>query len=217
MELDELRAAWQSMDTRLASQQALTREILRYGRRHQLLTVLRPMVVGQTVGVVSGLAGALGAAAFWVQRSNVPHLLAIGIMMQVYAILLILVVARTLALIAGVDANEPVVALQRRVALIRRTVVLGGIWLGLPWWILWVPVLVMVFHAFLGVDLMVREPGVVVGCALFGAAGLLVTLERMRRMRATPDTVQRLDSIFAGRGLVSVQRTLDDLARFERE
>jgi hypothetical protein len=89
---------------------------------------------------------------------------------------------------------------------------------GLPWWFLWVPIL-MVLAALVGVDLAARAPGLVWGGMAVGAAGLLGTwcLHRWSRRPGQARLAGAVDDAVTGRSLRRAQAQLDELRRFEQE
>jgi serine/threonine-protein kinase len=124
----------------------------------------------------------------------------------------------TLGQISRIDYAAPVVAIQKQFAKLRRTYVISGIVVGLPWWIMWMPFATVVF-GLLGVDqrsytLNFYGPG-----TLVGIAGLLATwgLHRWSRRPARATFGKALDDSLTGSSLRKAMARIDEIARFEQE
>ncbi|MBI3130733.1 MAG: hypothetical protein HYZ13_05200 [Acidobacteria bacterium] len=217
MEFDELKASWDALNARLDQQGESHRELLREHRMDRARRGLRPLAWGQGIQMVCGALLILFSASFWVDHRAVPHLFAMGLVMHLYGLGLIVFGARMHYLLGHLDFGAPVLELQARVARLRRFYVVGGMWIGLPWWFLWMPFMTMIFKAFFGVDMATKAPAVwVIGTAV-GLAGCLVTYLIVRYLDRRPDLTRKQDDAAAGRGLTQAQRILDELARFDRE
>ena len=217
MELDDLKAAWQELDRKLDRQRDLSLQILRQGPQDRIRRGLRPLVWGQAFSMAGGLLTVLLSAAFWSSHLHTIHLLATGLLMHLYGVATILFGARILFLAGRIDYAQPVLEIQARLARLRRAYVLGGIWLGLPWFVLWIPCLEMAFVALFGADLFVHAPAVLAWCLLSGLVGWLPVLGLLLWARKRPALARRLEAFAAGRSLNEAQRQVEALARFEQE
>ena len=65
MELDDLKAAWQSLDRRLQRQQELDLQLFRQGKLDRMRSGLRPLFWGQIVQMLCGLCFIALAALLW--------------------------------------------------------------------------------------------------------------------------------------------------------
>src|SRR3546814_10367088 len=70
--------------------------------------------------------------------------------MHVYGIAVIIFGGVMLGRISRIDFSTPVLNLQKQLASVRRQYVIGGMCVGLPWWLLWVPCAMLVFMALFG-------------------------------------------------------------------
>jgi len=217
MELDDLKVQWQSLQARVERQTALNLHLLRQGQMDRLRRGLRPLAWGQALSMAGGLGIALLSAFFWTSHLNSPHLVAIGLLMHLYGLATILFGARVFVLLAELDFGQPVLDLQARLARLRRFYVLGSIWLGLPWFVLWVPCLEMAFVALFGADLFVHAPMVLVWLLASGLLGWLPVLGLLIVSRKRPALARKLEAFAAGASLNRAQAQLDELARFETE
>ena len=216
MELDDMKAAWKTLNERLDAQAALNLHMYKQGKLDRLRRGLRPLVWGQAIQIVIGALAAVWGAGFWVAHRNVPHLLIAGLIVHAAGISMIALGALMEALIARIDYSAPVLTIQRRLAQLRKVYVRGGLAIGLPWWLLWIPFL-MVLIGYAGVDLYLHAPSVIwIGTAI-GVAGLLATWVFVRSAGSRPRLAGRLESSAAGGSIRRAQAYLDEIARFEHE
>jgi hypothetical protein len=218
MELDDFKVAWKTLDRRLEKQNLLTRELFREGRLESARTRLRPLVWGHALQIVLGVLGALWFAPFWIAHRQETPLLLAGLAMHAYCVALIAAGVAVLAQVARIDYAAPVVAIQRALLRLRWTYVRTGLAIGLAWWFLWVP-LIMVLIGMAGGDLYANAPSAVIGGLLSGVVGLFLTFV-VYRWANQPSRARLGRWLADGAAGVSIRRAqaaVDDLTRFERE
>ena len=219
-ELAELKGAWRELERRLEDSEARQVALAREARVQRTRGTLRNLAWGQALQVALWLAVTVVVARFWVQHRATPHLLVFGLVLHAYGVLTIVLSVRQLLLLSQVDYAAPVVVLQRQLALLRRVRLQAQLWLGLPWWMLWVVATVVGTKWLRGVDLYAPAPGWVHAALALGALGMVLTLWLPRRFAHTPGGARflqrRLDDL-AGRSLVRATQQLDEVARFGRE
>ena len=135
-----------------------------------------------------------------------------------FGVACIVLAGMTLGAIGKIDYAAPVLQIQTQLARVRRLYIIGGMVIGLPWWVLWVPVLVVL--AALGhIDVVAHAPGVVWGGLAIGALGLLGTwwFHRWSRNPSRPRRASALDDAVTGRSLRRARAQLEELQRFEQE
>lgn len=216
MELDEMKAAWKTLDQRLDTQAALNLHMFKEGKLDRLRRGLRPLVWGQAIQIVIGALIALWGGGFWVDHREVPHLLIAGLLVHASGISMIALGALMEALIARIDYSAPILTIQRQLAQLRKVYVRGGMAIGLPWWLLWMPFL-MVLAGYAGVDGYRHAPSVIWIGTVVGIAGLFATWLFIRWANKYPKLAKRLDDSAAGGGINKAQAYLDEIARFEQE
>lgn len=199
MELDELKAAWRVLDHRVSGLEAAAPARGVGGVRAEL----RPLVIGQTIQIVAGLAFAVGAGSFWIDHRDMPNLVVTGLLLHLYAIAMIVAAARNLFLVSRVSEGAPVLALQRRVASLRAWRIREGRWFGIVGCFMWVALIVWAF-ALLGVDIVATRPGFV-GFLLATAVVCLGVYVVVSRLARSPE----------GRAVQRARERLDEIARFE--
>jgi len=218
MELDEMKAAWQSLDARLAEQTALNLHLLRESRLDRIRRGLRPLVIGQVLQILFGAAIVILGGSFWPDHRDVPHLLVAGVLVHLYGVLAIAGAGITIGHVRRIDHAGPVVELQRRLAQLRRVYVASGLVVGLSWWFVWMPLLMVVF-GHLGVDLYQRAPSVIGWGTATGVIGLLLTwwFARWARSPKRPGMARAVDESLAGASITKAQRFVDELEQFQKE
>jgi len=117
MELDDLKNAWQSLDQRLAAQQALTLSLVRNDKLGRARSALRPLFVSQWIKLAVGIAVCFLFAPFWVAHRHTLHLMVPGLLLHVFGVMYIIDAVRELGLLGGVDYTQPVLTIQKRLAL----------------------------------------------------------------------------------------------------
>jgi hypothetical protein len=144
MELDEMKLAWQALGRQLERQHALNLELLRRERAGRARRHLRPLVWGQSLQIVLGVAIMLWGIGFWSTHLGIWQAVACGIAMQLLGTLAVAFPVRLLVMQQGIDYAAPVLDIQRRLARMRAWrvkveapvfAVLGGV--------IWIPALMM--------------------------------------------------------------------------
>lgn len=216
MELDELKSAWQSLDRRLQQQNALSLLALKQGSTQRMRSSLWPLVWGQAIQMLMGAAGLLVLAPIWIAHRHDITVLICGVVMHAYCVGLIVVGALVQSRIARIDYAAPVLAIQRQLLQLRRTYAVGGaLAVGLPWWFLTAPLLVVLTRG----AIMRNAPSVIWIQLAIGAVGLLATFwfHRWSHRPQRAQLARRLDASTTGSSIRRAQAEAEEIARFERE
>lgn len=216
MELDDMKTAWKTLDQRLDTQAALNLHMFKEGKLDRMQRGLRPLIWGQAIQIVIGAMIAIWGGSFWVDHRDVTHLLIAGLIVHAAGVSMVVLGVVMQALIARIDHSAPVLTIQRQLAQLRKVYVYGGMAIGLPWWFLWMPFL-MVLFGYLGVDLYKHAPAVIWIGSASGVAGLLATWGFMRWAGKRPRFAKHLEDSAAGGSINTAQARLDEIARFEQE
>lgn len=170
MELHELESAWKTLDQRVAAQ-ALDIERLREatigGRLHR---TLRRMTVGQVVQLAIGIVFAVMGGSYWTDHIDVPHLVAYGLGLHLYGILLLGSAVALLVRLAAVDYAKPVAEVQSQLLLLRRARIRTERILWIAGAIAWVPLMMMAVRAGLRLDVWAINPAYVLWNLAAGVA-----------------------------------------------
>jgi hypothetical protein len=218
MELDELKSAWKALDRRLERDAAINLQLLRERRLDKARGSLRPLYVGQILQMLWGLGFIVLGVLLWSTRPDAAAVIAAGMVVHAYGVVCIIGAGIVLGGIGRIEYAAPVLKIQKRLAQVRRAYIVSGMVAGLPWWFLWVPLL-MVLLALGGVDLYAHTPATV-WCGLgAGAVGMLATawFHRWSRNPLRPRLAQAVESAVTGASLRKAQAQIDELLRFERE
>ncbi len=214
MEIDDIRQAWKDLDRRLEQQHAEHLELRRETRLGALQRGLRPLVWGQSLQLLIGVALATWAVSFWIPHRHVTHLLVSGILMQALGLFMVISATRVLALVRRLDLGAPVAAIQHRLADLRHwrvrveapiNAVVGSF--------IWIPALIMSLAAH-GLD--PWGPGMASWAGLsalvgLGVVAMVVWLARRHGYGA------RLEAHAAGNSVQRARQILDEIEQFERE
>lgn len=214
-DFDALRSAWKTLEQRLDRQQALNTRLLTESRLQRAKRGLWTVVVGQACQLLIGIAATLLFARIWVTHADDPVIVACGIVMHGWAILLTASAVLELVLVTRINYAQPVLVIQRNVALLRRWRTRVTPWLGIAFWVLW-PVLVLLGLRVNGIN----PSGTFLAISfLLGVAGLVGTwiFSRWARRPERRHLGDALDRDHAGRALTRAQAMLDEIREFERE
>ncbi len=217
-ELDDLKATWQTLNRNLERQHALALHQFREKKLNRFQTGFRPLVAGQIVQIICGGLLALLGGSFWTDHLGVAHLMAYGISVHLYGIMLIVFAARDLNLIKQFDYSAPVLVLQKQIAALREWHVRAGLWFGVTGCFIWIPLILMIFHG-LGADVWKRSPQVVgwfFASALVGL-GIIYGLVAFSRRPGKEKFAQSLEDSSAGRSVRRAESLLEEIERFEQE
>jgi hypothetical protein len=218
MELDELKSAWQALDRRFERQSALQLDLHRERRIDRARSSLRPLFLGQIAQILFGLVFILLAAMLWSTKPEAASVIAAGVVVHAYGIACLVLAGLVLGGIRRIDYAESVLDIQTHLARLRRLYVLSGMIAGLPWWFLWVPIL-MVLAGLGGANLYARAPSLVWTGLGVGAAGLLATawFHRWARDARRPRLAKAIEGAVTGASLRRAQAELDRIRRYESE
>ncbi len=218
MELDDLKTTWRSLDARLERQNRLAWENLKDRRLEKARSGLRPLFWGQVLQILIGIPVIGLGIVIWSRHPDVASLVAAGLILHAYGVLMIMFAGRTLWHISRIDYAAPVVAIQRQLAELRRAYAVSGMVVGLSWWLMWMPFL-MALVGLVGVDVFARAPLVIYSGTAIGITGLLLTwwFHRWARDPSRPRLAKFMEDSMTGRSLLKAQAVLDDVKRFEEE
>lgn len=217
MELDDLKSAWQTLDQRLQLNNALKLHELRERTLARTRSNLRPLFWGQIAQILLiGVPAILFAALLWASKPAFASVIVAGVVLHAYGVLTIISAGVVLAQLAKINHAAPVVEIQKQLARTRTLYVRSGMICGLPWWFLWVPIL-MVLAGLGDVSLLDRAPLMVWGGLGVGALGLLLTFQFHRWVRhpSRAHFGRVMDESLAGSSLHKAIAQLKEVEHFE--
>ena len=86
-ELDDLKSVWQTLNRNLERQHTLALHQFKETKMARFRSGLRPLVLGQLLQLVIGVAITLASAQFWVNHIGAPLLLICGLFLHGYGIM----------------------------------------------------------------------------------------------------------------------------------
>jgi hypothetical protein len=218
MELDEMKAAWETLNQQLKRENAISLAMLTHQKLTSTRSGLRPLVWGQILQILFGIPFLLLAAVLWSTKPHAISVIVAGVVVHAYGIGCIITAGVILGAIHNIDYSGLVLEIQDRLARVRRAYIVGGIVAGLTWWFLWVP-LFMVLAALAHVNLYAHAPSLVwsgLAVGVVGLAGMLWLYVYSRK----PGCVRLrrfVDQAVVGRSLLRAQAQLDEIRRFAQD
>lgn len=214
MELDELKQAWHSMEQRLERQQALNVQLLTESRVDRAKRHLRWLLLGQCAQLALGVLATVLSARFWIANHEVPALLAAGLAGHAWGVLVVCSAVVELLLVTRIQYAQPVVTVQRYLAILRRWRTRVAPWLGLPFLLACMlgPMLLAALGAPVPTAWVV---GNLVAC--LGLAIAAVWFYRWSHRPGREALARRIDDFLGGDSLRRATERLEELAEFERE
>jgi len=216
MELDELKLAWHSLDRRMEALMSMNQQDLLNQKRSKASSKLRPLAWGQSLQILMGSIIALLSAGFWYSNLETPHLFFAGLSLHIYGIVLIIFGGAMHGMLSRVDYSAPVMSIQKQLAKTRRFYVLASTTLGMVWWLLWVPLMMVALVWAFGVDMYAHQPLILWSWVIIGGGGLLASLGFIYWASKRPLLSSKLERSAAGKSLNNAQAFLDEIAEFEK-
>jgi hypothetical protein len=217
MELDDFKETVAHLDRRVAHAGNLAVAAYAQQRLDRTRASLRPVLWEHAGQIALGVLITLAVGPFWWNHRAEPGLLVSGLLLHLYAVLMIVLGARVIVLIRTLRLDAPVLRIQKELAGLRRSYVLTGFVIGMPWWLLWIPLASVVF----GFDPIADSWRVwLIANLIFSVVGMLATLWFFRHLWIAPvdsDRRRGVEERVAGTGFKRAQDLLDEIARFERE
>lgn len=216
IELDDLKLALKTLETRLDWRNAATLRADKASKMRDVRAGLRPLGIGLTIQVVSGLLVALTFGTFWVAHRSEPQLLTCGLLLHGYGLILVISAVRQLLPLWCIDYSEPVLVVQRRLGELRASRLRGAIWLAVTGCLMWVPLLLLIFF-WLGVDLWVKNRAFVYWNIATGLLllGLCYVIWRWSKRPGWGRLAEYLNQSMVGRSIARAQTALAALDEFE--
>jgi len=220
MELDDFKSAWQSLDRKLERDHGIQKRLFLEHRLDKTRSSLRPLVFGQVLQMLLGTALIVLGVACWRRNVEIPGYLVAGIVLHAFGVVNVAWAGITLGLIGCIDYAAPVLAIQKRLALLQRFYALGAVVCGLPWWIMWL--LVVIAFAGLGgqsASVDANTPTWIWITLAVCLSGLVGTwwFYRWSQRAGYPRLAKAMHDTVIGTSLRKAQAQLNELERFEKE
>lgn len=219
MELDDLKQAWQTLDRRLERQQAIHLRLFTENRLDKAKYGLRWLLLRKILQIAIAVAMTVFFATFWIAHRGDSVLLLSGLVLHAYSVMLIVSGVMELLIATRIHYAAPVLTIQKYLTYLKLWRSRMMPWLGLSWWLLWIPLTLVGFEALFGANLWANAPDAVYTFVGVGMAGLLTTLWLIH---ASPQRLRQsvrdyLESSNTGHAIQRAQAMLDEIERFEKE
>lgn len=208
MDIDDMKLAWQAMDTRLQRQSALNLQLFTESRLDKARARLRPLLVWQSVQILLGIGMAVVFARFWVHHTDSIPALVSGLALHAWGVALVVCSAVDVLLLTRMHYARPVLTVQKTLGQLRYWRVRWQPWLGLAWCLLWLALLEVAAQAITGQDLPTRYLLWNTAFNLLLLGGCVLLLRRRRDL---------FDAGSIGKGIPRAQAMLDEIEDFKRE
>lgn len=218
MEIEQIRSTWQALERQLQVRNALDIQLAMERKLERMRSSLLPLRNGQVVQMLFGLVWVILAVMYLGRNRDQPLLLTMGLISQLYGLLCIILGGITLGLLGRIDPAAPVIAVQERIARLRRAYVLHGMIIGLAWWLFWMPATTVVF-GLLGSDQSGFTWAFYLPGTGLGLLGLLGTwwFHHWSRSPKRPRMAKAMENSVVGGSIREAQALLDEVLRFEKE
>jgi hypothetical protein len=218
MELDELKVSWQSLERRMNQVHAQNLALITDAQRSKARWRLAPVFVGALCSVAIGgwLIGVF--ARFWTAHLDTTSAIVAGVALHAASIGIVITGLVQLFIVARINFAEPVLTIQRYLALLQTWEARTFHWAWLASWLLWPALLVAGAMAVAGVDLWARAPGVVIINVAAGVGGAVLSVMFHRLARRPGGRLgEWMDRLLTNQSVERAQAALAEIKRFERE
>ena len=219
MEIDELKELWTQSNRKLEASMRLDTLLLQQGNFRKADSSLKQLSGGIAFELAVNFIGILLLGSFAANHFYQARFLIPAVALGVYAVALLVAGIRQLVEINGVDYDEPVVAIQKKLQQlrVRRIWATIGTLLFAP--LMWVPFSIVVSRGLFGINLYAAAgAGWLLANAALGVAVIPLAFFIARRYEAKLEGTSPLRALadeIAGRSLMRALDTLDTISRFE--
>jgi hypothetical protein len=171
MELDELKASWQSLDGRIDELIAINRRLLTETISSKVRWRLAPVLAGAVLNMIIGAFFALVWGGFWSAHLATPAVAVPGIALHLASIGLFVIGVVRLTLVLRIDYTQPVLTIQRSLATLQEFEARSfhAVWFAC--WVLVPAALVAIVMGFAGMNLWERASGFILANFVVCLAG----------------------------------------------
>tara|TARA_B110000858_G_scaffold197470_2_gene259187 strand:- start:1076 stop:1741 length:666 start_codon:yes stop_codon:yes gene_type:complete len=215
MDFEQLQSAWQSLDKNLDRQNSLLLEQSRDRKLLLLRKPLQPLQRSQTAQILFGIAMTIFSVSVWTRHPVGGPLFIAAVVMHLYGIAMAILGGVVQGLIRSVDMASQILTIQKKLARLRKVYVICSMALGLVWWVLWIPFMMMVFDVLFGADMYVNMGMAIKWLIVGGFIGLALTVMIHRWALRHPRFGKIVEASAAGINLNRAQLVLDDILEFE--
>ena len=221
MELEAMKEAWRRYDERLDRQVQLNIHLLKTIELDKTRSALRRLAVGPILLIVLGACMQVGLGLFIAAHLGQLQYLAPALVLDVFAIFLVVSSVLQLSVLARIDYEGPVARIQEDVERLRVRRIYFSTLHKLSGPLLWLPALIVGLKAWIGFDFYAHfdHLWIATNFALgLGFVGLAVWLaRRLVNQRIAWPWLRNLMEEIAGRNLTKARASLREIEDFSRE
>ena len=213
-EFDELKQSWREFEQRV--QTHLTAQVQAGKQPWQVQQILQarrslsPLFWGHLALIAAGIACIYLGVSYWSSNWQYGHRLVCGILVHVYGVSVIVCAGITLGKLNGINFADSLSVVQKKMRSLRRWYIVSGAVMGLPWWLLWLPFMQILF-SYGGVDFLGNASLLFLGLNfVVGIVGLLGTwsFHRWLHQPGREAWAQRFDDEAAGDSIRKAEQIL---------
>lgn len=217
MELDELKASWQSLDRRVSQLTALNLALFTDAQRRKVRWRLVPVLAGAVMNMIIGAFFALVWGKFWSAHLATPAVAVAGIALHLASIGLVVIGVVRLVLVLRITYTQPVLTIQRSLATLQEFEARSfhAVWFAC--WVLVPAALVTLVMEFAGVDLWERASSFIL--ANFGvclAGGLAPPLLHYWARRHPGRLAAWMDAFLLSHSIARAKAAVAEIDEFAR-
>ncbi len=217
MELDDLKASWQSVDRRMNQLASINLSLVTDNQTRKARWRLLPVLIGALINIAAGGWLVSVCARFWSMHLDTPSALISGIVLHLGGLGIVIAGVVQLLIVARINFAQPVIEMQRYLALLHAWEVRSFGWLWLGAWLAWPAALVAGAMSIAGVDLWARAPGIVIVNVLVSVAAVVGFIALHRRARRGGRLGAWLDRVLRNNSIERARSALAEIDRFSRE
>ena len=217
MELDELKASWQSLDRRVGQLTEINRRLLTETLSRKARWRLLPVMIGAVLNMVIGAWFVVICARFWSAHLDKPAVAIAGIALHLASLGLVVIGAVRLGMALRIDYSKPVLVIQRSLASLQKFEAASFHAVWFTSWVLLPAAVVAIVMGFAGIDLWERAPGYLAANFLVClAGGLAPPLLHAWARRRNGRLAQWLDDFLLSRSIARARASIAEIDEFAR-
>lgn len=230
MNFDDLKNQWAEQNSKLDRVMRMNVRAVQQARIGRTRSGLKWMLPGLLLELVLAVIAVVWLGGFIAGHVSELKFLLPAVVLDVCAIALLGACIRQLTMLAALDYDGPIVGLQKGLGQLRILRIRTSKWSMTLAFVLWFPLLIVVFEGLIGVDPWIilgaiQDRGAsafawIVANLVFGLAVVAAVTwfsHRYSGRFAHSPFMKRLMDDFAGRSLTKAQHALDEIARFETD
>src|SRR5579863_4489672 len=148
MELDEIKERWAQSNRRLEASMRLNTMLFAQQNLNRADTSLKRLSREIGFELLLNVVAVALLGAFAANHAGTPRLLVPAVMLDIYAVALVIAGARQLAAIGSIDYDEPAVIIARQLAALRLARIRTTLWTLLFAPLMWLPLCIVGFALF---------------------------------------------------------------------